>query len=173
MGRTAFTFLYGMYSSGRARSKSSKARASATRSDMQGYWETYQKWGQDASTAFEKNITGAKASMAASGVKAGSDQWNTNLTSLKSEYDKQKSGFDTGVTGAALSDWAKAQQERQTGSGATSKKGVATMSTNEYLTQQFGALDLTKAPTVQEKATKNDRQAAAGNVKSGTASPWW
>ncbi len=173
MGGTTFSILYGLYSSSQTAAKGQESRSNATRSDMQGYWETYQKWGQDASIAFDKNITGEKARMSASGIKAGSDQWETNLTSIESEYSKQKSGFDTGVTGSALSNWAKAQQEKRTGRGATSKKGVATLNTSEYLTQEFGALDLTKATTVQETATKNDRQAAAGNANSGTASPWW
>jgi hypothetical protein len=186
MGATIFWTIAGMGVSqterGKQEEKVREQRERGTRSDVQGYWETYQKWGQEAATDYERNITSTKARMAASGIKTGTEQWETNLANITSEYEKELEGFKTGVTGSAVSDWAKTQQAAVMGTDIEGEeiitKEATDLSMEDYLTQEFGTLDLdVGAPTAAEVATTTSRQSAAGTPRRDatgiTGTPWW
>ena len=75
------------------------------------YWKTYQQFGYDEQRAFKRTSSMAKAKMAASGLKAGSQQWKTNLAKVESDYEKSIEEIKGGVTSGILEDWVKQQKQ--------------------------------------------------------------
>ena len=76
------------------------------------YWKTYQQFGYDEQRGFERTSSMTQARMAASGVKAGSQQWKANLAKLESDYEKNLVDIKEGTTAGILEDWVK-QQKRE------------------------------------------------------------
>lgn len=144
-------------------------RSAEKRGTMEGYWGNYQTWVADAKSGFERSTGSMKARMAAGGVKAGSEQWETNLAKVQSEYETELAGFRKGVTGSALEQWSAQSQ------GGTDKP----MGMEDFLSQEFGMREFAsdRAVTEQGAAGSKARQAAAGTQDrtkaTTTASPWW
>jgi len=107
--------------------------------------------------------------MAAGGIKAGTEQWDTNLARVQSEYETELAGFRKGVTGSALEQWTSDAQ-----GGANKPMGM-----EDFMSQEFGMKDFAsdRAVTEQGAAGSRARQAAAGtedrSKATSTSSPWW
>lgn len=160
---------------------------------MKGYWKNYQKWTADAKMGFEQKASSVKARLSAGGIKAGSEQWNTNLARLESEYDEDIAGIDKGVTATELRKWSTKRQEgeylkgisigareggydhgtiRQLESNAlAARKDSNDLGMSDYLGATFGETDNTPEKTAAEKATKSAERSASGSTATG--SPWW
>lgn len=122
-----------------------RERSATTRSSMEGYWGNYQTWASDAKTGFERRQSGMRARMAAGGIKEGSEQWETNIARIQSEYDVELAGLKKGVTGSAMESWAAKNQ-----AGSEKPLGM-----EDYMGKEFG---VRKAPVSKAEST---------------ASPWW
>ncbi len=158
---------------------------------VKSHWETFQKWGQDATKGFEAKTASAKAQMAASGTKAGSQQWNVNLASLQSDYEKEIEGIKTGATAEILEEWAAGEQERtyqeseRAGRVESNRLNAEyipgtrapDLGAMDYLKQEFGALE-SEGESEEQKAARTAKTGGGGSraavaEPTATVSPWW
>jgi hypothetical protein len=144
-------------------------RTAEQRTTMEGYWGNYQTWVADAKSGFDRSMGSMKARMAAGGIKSGTEQWDTNLAKVQSDYEGELAGFKKGVTGSALEQWSAQAQ-----GGADAPMGM-----EDFMSQEFGmrSFDSDRAATDETRAEGTARQAASGtqdrSKKTSTASPWW
>lgn len=178
-----FSYAYSEREASEAERKQKAARAEMRKGQMSDYWQTYQKWQQEAKESYTQKLTTTKARMAASGVKTDTAQWQQNIANIEREYREQLKGYEEGATGTAMREYAEEMQSQQKfdESGEPLPMGEVTkLGMSEYFTKEFGTLELEKPKTLKQTSEETARRGAAGlemkdtkKQQATTASPWW
>ncbi len=133
--------------------------ADEQRQTMERHWKEYQQWGFDARSSRDTSLGAMRAKMTAGGIKAGSEQWKTNLKRIETEYKGNIKGIESGVTRQILADWQKSK--------AKQVRSVAFMGGEDEVSYKDGKLDGSKEATPYEIASGlEEREAEASAIES-------
>ncbi len=65
-------------------------------------WRNYSGWLRDARTSYERELSRTRASLSASGIRAGTDAWTQGLASVERDYQKRLTEIRGGHTAKEL-----------------------------------------------------------------------
>lgn len=148
---------------------------------IRAHWETIQQWREDAGKSYGRARGDQTVRMAAGGMKARSEQWETNLAAIDAKHATEMAGFDDSATMGIINRWIDKVRAAEPRAGNTefSRSGQTreeynARTTDEFMVANFGRLGGSSAasgPQSRTAVATDRRQGARSQVQQ--ASPWW
>jgi len=149
------------------------------------HWKTMQQWRIDEGKTFARSRSTAIARMGASGMRAGSQQWQDNLGRIDAAHAKEVEAFAGSATQDIMNKWVDEVRgaELQAGDTQFSRSGqtreeYGARTTEDFMVANFGRIDAyetfldVSGEQAKAKETERSRQKAVA-AQSQQESPWW
>jgi len=152
---------------------------------MQDHWKTMQQWRIDEGKNYARSRSTEIARMGASGMRAGTQQWQDNLGRIEAAHAKEVEAFAGSATQDIMNKWVDEVRgaELQAGDTQFSRSGQTTeeygaRTTEDFMAANFGRIDAyetfldVSGEQAKAKETEKNRQKSVA-ARSQQESPWW